>query len=303
MISLKQLTYFDALVRFGHFGQAAEHCAVSQPALSMQIRELETALGLTLVERRRGGLTLTSAGQDVARRAARVLGEVRDLRDYAHGQTERFTGPLGFGVIPSVAPYVLPPLLPTLRERYPRLDIRIRETQTRQLTRELLDGLLDVLLVALPIEHPEIETTPLFDDRFLLALPPTRRIDTRVRATPDILTGDRLLLLEEGHCMRDQALSFCNLRRIEDIDTFGASSLTTLVQMVSNGLGLTLLPEIAVNVEARPGVVNLMRFTEPQPVRTLGLAWRETSPRKADFMALGDLITAGRPRPDLSIAA
>lgn len=303
MISLKQLTYFDALVRYGHFGQAAEHCAVTQPALSMQIRELETTLGLTLIERRRNGLTLTAAGHEVARRAARVLGEVRDLGDYAQGQVESFAGPLGFGVIPSVAPYALPPLLPRLRERYPRLDLRIRETQTRQLTRELLDGALDLLLVALPLDHPDIETLPLFEDRFLLALPPTRQIDSRVRATSEILTGDRLLLLEEGHCMRDQALTFCNLRRIESIDTFGASSLTTLVQMVSSGLGLTLLPEIALGVEARPGVVNLMRFEEPEPSRTLGLAWRKSSPRKPDFEALGAMIKAERPQANLATAA
>lgn len=297
MISLKQLTYFDAVVRYGHFGRAAEHCAITQPALSMQIRELETELGVTLIERRRGGLTLTTAGKDVALRAARVLGEVRDLRDYAHQQADSFTGPLGFGVIPSVAPYILPPLLPRLRERYPQLDMRIRETQTQQLTRELLDGALDVLLVALPIEHPEIETTRLFDDRFLLALPPSRQIDSRVLATPELLATDRLLLLEEGHCMRDQALTFCNLRRIENIDTFGASSLTTLVQMVTNGLGLTLLPEIALEVEARPGVIKVMRFADPEPVRTLGLAWRQTSPRKPDFLALGQMIAEARPKP------
>lgn len=303
MISLKQLTYFDAVVRYGHFGRAAEHCAITQPALSMQIRELETELGVTLIERRRGGLTLTTAGKDVALRAARVLGEVRDLRDYAHQQADSFTGPLGFGVIPSVAPYILPPLLPRLRERYPQLDMRIRETQTQQLTRELLDGALDVLLVALPIEHPEIETARLFDDRFLLALPPSRQIDSRVLATPELLATDRLLLLEEGHCMRDQALTFCNLRRIENIDTFGASSLTTLVQMVTNGLGLTLLPEIALDVEARPGVIKVMRFADPEPVRTLGLAWRQTSPRKPDFLALGQMIAEARPKPTTAPSA
>jgi len=295
MISLKQLRYFDAVARLGHFGQAAEQCAVTQPALSMQIQELERELGLVLVERRRGGARLTEEGREIARRAARVLADVRDLSDYAHHRGKLLTGRLQLGVIPSVAPYLLPRVLPALRETYPELDIHIRETQTRQLTSELLEGALDVILVALPVEEPQIETIRLFEDRFLLALPPAYRIDSRVRATADLLTQDRLLLLEEGHCMRDQALTFCRLRKIENIDTFGASSLATLVQMVKNGLGLTLLPEISLDVEARHGTLNIMRFADPEPSRTLGLAWRRTSPRKRDFVRLGQMIDAARP--------
>jgi LysR family transcriptional regulator, hydrogen peroxide-inducible genes activator len=295
MVSLKQLRYFDALARLRHFGRAAEHCAITQPALSMQIQELEATLGLTLIERSRRGPMLTTAGQEVARRAARILSDVRDLSDYARQRGEGMTGTLDFGVIPSVAPYLLPRLLPPVRELYPDLEVRIRETQTRYLIGELLEGALDLLLVALPLEHPEIETIGLFEDRFVLALPPARRIDSRVRATPDIVADDRLLLLEEGHCMRDQALTFCSLRRIGNIDTFGASSLTTLVQMVSGGLGLTLLPEISLEVEARSGALTLMRFADPEPSRMLGLAWRATSPRKPDFMTLGQLIAKERP--------
>lgn len=297
MPTIRQLRYFDALARFGHFGRAAEHCSVTQPALSMQIQELEQELGLTLVERRRTGVTLTEEGREVARRASRILGDIRDLSDYARHRGEGVSGTLQLGVIPSVAPYLLPRFLPALRSAHPELDVHIRETQTLQLMRELLDGALDLLLVALPIDHPDIETLPLFEDRFLLALPPDRRIDSRVRATPDLLAADRLLLLEEGHCMRDQALTFCHLRRIENIDTFGASSLTTLVQMVANGLGLTLLPEISLEVEARDGVLNLMRFTTPEPSRLLGLAYRKTSPRRAHYALIGELIEETRPRP------
>jgi LysR family hydrogen peroxide-inducible transcriptional activator len=284
------------VARLGHFGRAAEHCSVTQPALSMQIQDLEHQLRLQLLERRRTGVRLTEEGREIARRAARILADARDLADYAHHRTGAFSGTLQFGVIPSVAPYLLPRFLPLLRARFPNLDVHIRETQTHQLTRELLDGALDLLLVALPVEHPDIETIRLFEDRFLLALPPDRRIDSRVRATPDIMKEDRLLLLEEGHCLRDQALTFCNLRRVESIDTFGASSLTTLVQMVANGLGLTLLPEICLDVEARAGTLNVMRFTDPEPSRTLGLAWRTTSPRKRDFVELGQLIEAARPK-------
>lgn len=301
MISLKQLRYFDALARFGHFGRAADHCAVTQPALSMQIQDLERELGLKLVERRRGGIRLTGQGREIARRAAQILAGVRDLKDHAQHLAEGLSGTLQLGVIPSVAPYLLPRFLPKLRETYPSLDVRIRETQTAQLTRELLEGELDLLIVALPVEQPDIETIRLFEDRFLLALPASRRIDSRVRATPDILKGDRLLLLEEGHCLRDQALTFCDLRQVETIDTFGASSLTTLVQMVANGLGLTLLPEICLDVEAERAALNIMRFAEPEPSRTIGLAWRATSPRKADFVAFGQIIAEARPKPALAI--
>lgn len=297
MPSIKQLRYFDAVARLGHFGRAAEFCAVSQPALSMQIQELERDLRLTLVERRRSGARLTEEGREIARRTARILAEVRDLTDYAHHRGSDLNGLLKLGVIPSVAPYLLPRVLPKLRETYPDLDVHIRETQTLQLTRELLDGSLDVMLVALPVEDPRIETIRLFEDRFLLALPPARHIDKGIRATPELMAQDRLLLLEEGHCMRDQALTFCNLRKIENIDTFGASSLTTLVQMVRSGLGLTLLPEICLDVEARSGALNVVRFAAPEPSRTLGLAWRRTSPRKRHFVTLGQMITAARKTP------
>ena len=150
---------------------------------------------------------------------------------------------------------------------------------------------LDLLLLALPLENPEIETIKLFNDRFLLAMPKSRHIPNRIRATPDLLREDRLLLLEEGHCLRDQALSFCSLRRIDNIDTFGASNLSTIVQMVANGLGMTLLPELSIKLECRHDDIRLMRFADPQPRRVVGLAWRRSSPRKRHFVELGKLIT------------
>jgi LysR family hydrogen peroxide-inducible transcriptional activator len=290
MISLKQLRYFDAVARASHFGKAAEQCAVTQPALSMQIQELEKFLGVQLIERSRSGAMLTEAGREVAGRAAKVLIELRDIVDYARRQGG-LAGPLHFGVIPSIAPYVLPALLPVVRDTYPDLELHLRETQTQHLLDELVDGHLDLLLLALPVEHAEVETTKLFTDRFLLAMPKSRRITNRVRATREQLQQDRLLLLEEGHCLRDQALAFCELRRVDNIDTFGASNLSTIVQMVANGLGLTLLPELAVDLEVRRGDIRLMRFTDPQPRRTIGLAWRKSSPRKRHFAELGKLIT------------
>ncbi len=292
MISLKQLKYFDAVARSGHFGKAAAHCAISQPALSMQVQELERFLGVQLLERSRNGVILTEGGKEIAQRAARVLADVRDIVDAARRQGDVLSGPLALGVIPSLAPYILPRLLPKIRDGFPDLDLHIRETQTQSLVGELVDGELDLLLLALPVEHPDVETIRLFDDRFLLAIATSHRMSNHVRATPDLLEGDRLLLLEEGHCMRDQALAFCNLRQIENINTFGASSLSTLVQMVANGLGMTLLPEIAVPLETRHGDIHLMRFADPEPQRVIGLAWRRSSPRKRHFVELGEMITA-----------
>ncbi|RTL68960.1 MAG: hydrogen peroxide-inducible genes activator [Hyphomicrobiales bacterium] len=293
MVSFKQLRYFEALARLGHFGKAAEHCAISQPALSMQVQDLEDALGLKLIERRAKGASLTEPGKEVARRAARILGEVQDLADYARQCGALLSGPLRLGVIPTIAPYLLPQLLVTLKARHPDLELHVRETQTSVLLSELGEGRLDVLVLALPVDEPDFETMRLFDDKFLLAMPKGRRPQSRVRASPELLKSDRLLLLEEGHCLRDQALSYCSLRQV---DTFGASSLATLVQMVANGMGLTLLPEISVAQECARGEIALIRFAEPEPKRTLGLVWRGSSPRKRDFEELGRLIveTSGR---------
>lgn len=292
MISLKQLKYFHAVARSRHFGKAAESCAVTQPALSMQIQELEKFLGVQLLERGRSGVMLTESGKEIAARAARVLADVRDIVDVARQQDKVLAGSLGLGVIPSVAPYILPQLLPMVRDAFPDLDLHIRESQTQTLVSELLDGQLDVLLLALPVDHPDIETIRLFDDRFLLAMAASHQMSNRVMATPDLLETEKLLLLEEGHCMRDQALAFCSLRRIENINTFGASSLSTLVQMVANGLGMTLLPELAVPLESRRGDIRLMRFIDPEPQRVIGLAWRRSSPRKRHFEELGQMIAA-----------
>lgn len=295
MITLRQLRYFDALARLRHFRRAASHCAVTQPALSTQIQQLEKELGVELVERRYKNVQLTAAGEEIAERASRILAEVRDLGEYAQKGVEGLTGRLRLGVIPSIAPYLLPPLLPLLKETHPDLELHIRETQTRMLTAELIEGTLDLLLLALPVEHPDLDSISLFEDRFLLALPPDHNVDENEKATPELVASDRLLLLEEGHCLRDQALSFCQLRQIEGLNTFGTSSLSTIVQMVSNGFGLTLLPEMSIDIETRRSAVTLLRFGTPEPSRTIGLVWRRTSPLKSDFLALGKLIQKAAP--------
>ncbi|MDO9381804.1 MAG: LysR substrate-binding domain-containing protein [Hyphomicrobiaceae bacterium] len=290
-VTIKQLRYFDALARELHFGRAADSCAVTQPALSMQIHELEQSLGLMLVERTRSGVQLTAKGQEIAQRSARILGDVRDLIAFAQHANKVLSGVLRVGVIPSVAPYMLPPLLPLLREAYPELELHVRETQTQILTDELIEGKLDVLLLALPVKHPDLEALPLFDDRFVLALPKERKLSGRVRATKELIEHERLLLLEEGHCLRDQALTYCSLQQVDTVNTFGASSLSTIIEMVAAGFGITLLPEICLGVEGRGRDLSLVRFIDPEPFRTLGLVWRSTSPRKPDFMELGRLVT------------
>ncbi|HVY56522.1 MAG TPA: hydrogen peroxide-inducible genes activator [Xanthobacteraceae bacterium] len=288
MITLRQLRYLTSLARTRHFGRAAAECAVTQPALSMQIRDLERELGVVLIERRPGEIAVTETGLEVARRAEQILAATRDLVDFARHR-DVLTGPLRLGIIPTLAPYLLPRVLPLLQERYPALRLDVRETQTQVLVEELAAGALDCLLLALPVEGADVETLPLFDDRFLLAVPSGDALPKR-KLTIDDVDQRRLILLEEGHCLRDQALAFCASKRRETAASLGATSLTTVMQMVANGYGVTLVPEIAADVEVRDARVKLSRFVAPEPGRVIGLAWRRTSPRKTDFVALGKLV-------------
>ncbi len=295
MVTLRQLRYLDALAESLHFGQAADACAISQPALSMQIKELEDELGASLVERRKSGIVLTAEGEEIVRRGRVILASTRDLIDYAKHRGRVLSGTLRLGAIPSIAPYLLPAALPRLQRRFPELVLQLRETITETLVRELIGGDLDLILVALPVDDPELETLPLFDDKFVLA---ARAAKTKKRASATkMLAEERLLLLEEGHCLRDQALSFCRLVSPEARESFGASSLATIMQMVAFGHGVTLLPEMAVASELRGrGDIRLLRFPAPEPAREIGLAWRKTSPRKADFKAFASLLLDAAPR-------
>ena len=306
MITLRQLRYLSALAKHGHFGRAAEACAVTQPALSMQIRDLERTLGVAVVERRPGDVMLTEVGREIARRAEDVLTASRDLVDFARHRSGLLTGRLTLGVIPSLAPYLLPRILPTLQNRFPELQLELRETQTRQLIEDIKSGALDAAMLALPVGEPDIDTLALFEDLFLLAVPAS---DPRPEAAPvaaeDIDQG-RLILLEDGHCLRDQALAFCATAARRNASgsngtVFGASSLTTVMQMVASGYGVTLIPQIAADVEKRDERVKFLRLENPQPGRSIGLVFRRTSPRKADFAALGEVVkeSIGEPRaPD-----
>ena len=285
MITLRQLRYFASLARHRHFGRAAESCRVTQPALSMQIKELEEEIGVELVERRTGEIALTATGTEVARRAERILASAQNLVDFARHR-EILAGPLKLGVIPTLAPYLLPKLLPRLQSTYRSLELQLRETQTASLLDELISGDLDCAMLALPLDHADVDTFPLFKDRFLLAMPAGEPKPRRPLKADDV-DQHRLILLEEGHCLRDQALAFCSGRSHDAGSTFGATSLATVMQMVANGYGVTLVPEIATQTEARNKRVTLKRFAAPEPGRTIGLVWRKTSPRWRDFEALG----------------
>jgi LysR family hydrogen peroxide-inducible transcriptional activator len=295
VITLRQLRYLSALARHRHFGRAAEDCAVTQPALSMQVRELEREIGAQLVERRTGEIALTETGREVAQRAEHILAATRDLVDFARHRGV-LTGKLRLGIIPTLAPYVLPPVLPRLQVAYPTLRLEVRETQTKTLLDELIGGELDAVVLAMPADGADIESFPLFDDRFLLALPAADPLPAHRRVAIEDVDQQRLILLEEGHCLRDQALAFCRSAPDDAPASLGATSLATVMQMVANGYGVTLLPEVAAAVEVRDSRVKLLRFAEPEPGRAIGLAWRRTSPRKPDFAALGEIIgeTFGR---------
>lgn len=269
---------------------AADQCAVTQPAMSMQIKELERELGIELVERRGNAIAVTPAGQEIAARAEAILSQVRELSDFARQHHGVLTGPLRLGIIPSIAPYLLPDILTEVTKHYPQLDLQIRETQTNALVEELARGELDAVLVALPIQQPQLETMPLFEDRFLIAV--------QSQTAPDWAKGDlrtrigqeRLLLLEEGHCLRDQALQFCHIANMQARKALGAASLTTIMQMVAAGHGITLLPELCARTEVDRQRVALIPFPEEPPMRIVGLAWRRSSARKSDFTAFGELI-------------
>lgn len=286
--TLRQLRYFDALARHGHFGRAADASAISQPALSMQIRELEEALGAPLFIRGARRVDLTHFGEEFATRVRDILRSVDELADLARAAQEGLVGRLRIGVIPTIAPYLLPRLIGALTARHAGLDIHVRETLTPRLIRELAEGRLDTAIVALPVSEPALTEVTLFSENFVLVRPSSDA--AKPVPSAEALRTMRLLLLEEGHCFRDQALSFCAMTATTPRELLDGSSLSTLVQMVGAGIGVTLIPEMAVPVETRSANVSVARFEAPQPSRRIGMVWRKSSPLAGQLMQLADVV-------------
>lgn len=287
-ITLKQIRYFETLARTGHFGRAADACAISQPALSMQIKELEETLGAALFERGARQISLTSLGEEFNLRAREILRSVDELADLARASQARLAGRLRIGVIPTIAPYLLPTIIANLTRQYAGLDIRVRETVTQRLIQELSEGRLDTAIVALPVSEPSFEEVALFSEEFMLVRP--RDGDDRPVPSIDMLQNMRLLLLEEGHCFRDQALAFCKMNSSLPRESLDGTSLSTLVQMVGSGIGVTLIPEMAVPIETRSAAVSVTRFGDPCPSRTIGMIWRKSSPLAEQLAQISEIV-------------
>lgn len=287
-ITIKQLRYCDALARHGHFGRAAAACAISQPALSMQIKELEESLGAVLFERGARQIQPTIFGEEFTLRARNILRSVDELGDLARASQGRLSGRLRLGVIPTIAPYLLPTLIGNLSRTDIGLDIHVRESLTHKLIHELLEGQLDAAIVALPVSEPALTEVALFEESFLLVRPLAD--ERKPVPSRDLLREMRLLLLEEGHCFRDQALSFCNIQSALPREGLDGSSLSTLVQIVGAGIGVTLIPEMAMAVETRSAPVSVVRLKDPQPLRTVGMIWRKTSPLAKQLLQIADVV-------------
>jgi len=290
-VTVKHLRYFEALARHGHFGRAAEACAVSQPALSVQMKDLEDILGAPLVERGSRRIRLTGLGETLAHRTRDILRAIDELPDLARASTDRLAGRLRIGLIPTVAPYLLPRLIKALAARHPGLDPRPREAVTPRLIEEVLEGRLDTAIVALPVSEPALHEEPLFAEEFVLVRPVADA--AKPVPHPDRLREMRLLLLEEGHCFRDQALSYCRYSASAlPPDLMEGSALSTLVQMVGAGIGVTLIPEMAVPVETRSAPVSIVRLAAPRPSRTIGMVWRRTTPLSGQLGRIAHLVQA-----------
>jgi LysR family hydrogen peroxide-inducible transcriptional activator len=288
--TIKQLRYFVALTETEHFGRAAETCFVSQSAFSNAIQELESLLEVQLVDRTNRSVTITAMGQQLATQARLCLRDVESLVEMARGQREPLTGELHLGVIPTIAPFLLPAALPKLRRKYPKLELYLHEDQSQRIYEKLMDGDLDVLLLALPYDMRGVDIMPLFEDRFALAYRQgTKRVD------PDNyrfsrLDADSILLLEDGHCLRDHALAACKIRNTQKVRRIGASSILTLVEMVDADLGITFLPELARESLLLKNTRVRMKPLEENAYRTIGLAWRKGTDREEEFRMLGKFL-------------
>jgi len=286
----KQLRYFVALEQYEHFGKAAEACFVSQPAFSVAIKELENMLNIQLVDRTNKNVTVTSLGRDIARQARVVLRDLEELVDIAKGNQQPLTGPLKLGIIPTIAPFLLPRLLPALRQEFPDLKLYLKEDLTERVYERLMDGELDLILIALPYELRNTTDMVLFEDRFYLAYQQDSSLVKASGYDLNELPSDSILLLEDGHCLRDHALSACNIKNVDKVSNITATSLLTLVQMVDADLGITYLPEMAIHSNLLKNTRIKTMVMEPGSSRQVGLVWRKASTRQDEFTMLGNFV-------------
>ena len=291
--TLKQLQYLVALHTHGHFGRAAEACFVTQSTLSAGIKELETLIGVTLVERTRRVVRFSPLGLRVAEKARRILRETEDLADMVRASGKPLAGELRLGVIPTIAPFLLPALLPRLRAQWPDLKLFLREETSAAACKALHRGQLDCVLLALPYACGEVERVELFEDQFLVAFPPEAARGLPEKVKPAAIDETKLLLLEDGHCLKDHVLSACNRPELRAEAAILGTSLHTLVQMVDNGLGMTLVPKMAVEAGLLAGTGVVARPLDAEhPSRSIALVWRRGSPREKEFRLLADALKA-----------
>src|SRR5262245_27014133 len=292
-MTLQELRYLVALADKGHFVRAAEACHVGQPTLITQLKKLEEYLGVTLFERNKHHLQATPIGEQIIEQARIALSVVSQIRELARRGMDPMNGPLRLGVIPTLGPYLIPHLLPGIRKRFPELHLFLREDLTSHLLERLCQGRLDALLLALPVRGDDVQTLPLFHESFVVALPSDHRLATSRQVTQEDLTRENVLLLEEGHCMRDQALAICGAQSSDQREELKATSIETLRQMVAAGVGCTLLPRLASlpgTGSLRGDTVSIRPFEAPMPTRTIGLAWRRNYPRESTVRTLADWI-------------
>lgn len=290
--TLKQLRYFVALEEHEHFGKAAESCFVSQSAFSVAIKELEIQLGAQLVDRTNKSVTITRLGREVANHARHCIRDVEYLTEIARSNQESLTGRLNMGVIPTIAPFVLPSLMPRLRKSYPDLQLYLREDTTQAIYTALMGGELDVVLLALPYKMSNVETLTLFKDHFLLACHKNTQFLNPDDYKFESLPKESVLLLEDGHCLRDHALSACKLQNQETVSRFSASSLYTLIEMVDSDIGITYLTEMAKDSMILKHTDIKTYSIGKERYREIGLAWRKGSARSEEFQLLGEVIKA-----------
>ncbi|CCB68060.1 MULTISPECIES: LysR substrate-binding domain-containing protein [unclassified Hyphomicrobium] len=290
-MTLRELEYLVALAKYRHFGRAAEACQVSQPTLSAQIKKLEDELGVALVERDSRGVILTSYGHETATRARQILVEIQQLKESVRQNRNPEAGTVRLGIFPTLGPYLLPHLVPRTRKRFPDLELLLIEEKSSNLLSRLRDGEIDAAILALPINDSQLRTEFLFEERFLLAVSTSHPLARRNSIGIDELVDHDLMLLEDGHCLRDHALEVCQFAGANERSSFQATSLETLRQMVSADVGITLLPELAtLNQSALSSSIHLLTFSDSEPSRQIAMCWRKSSAREPLFLSLAELF-------------